>query len=49
METDEKNQVHVCLWLFCFSFDKLIIDMGVNQHLFVEWWNLVSFDHEIVS
>lgn len=23
--------------------------MGVNQHLFVEWWNLVSFDHEIVS
>ncbi|EGW04703.1 hypothetical protein I79_004456 [Cricetulus griseus] len=22
--------------------------MGVNQDLFDEWWNLVSFDHEIV-
>lgn len=27
----KKNQVHVCLWLFCFSFDKLIIDMGVTS------------------
>lgn len=22
--------------------------MGVNQHLFFKWWNLVSFCHEIV-
>lgn len=22
--------------------------MGVDQHLFVQWWNLVSFDREIV-
>lgn len=22
--------------------------MGVNQHLFFKWWNLVSFYHEIV-
>lgn len=44
----KKSSACVSLTVFCFSIDKLIIDMGVNQDLSVEWWNLVSFDHEIV-
>lgn len=53
METDKKKKKSsacVSLTVFCFSFNKQANyrDMGVDQHLFFKWWNLVSFYHEIV-
>ena len=51
METDKKKaSACVSLTVFCFSFNEQTndCDMGVDQHLFLMWWNLVSFCHEIV-